>query len=1387
MSLMLVLIYSTVEDGVMRVSAAECIGAQHEIVGSEWVIFGDGPGDYFALEACEWYFEAVDGVSPLTITLATYSIECRWDALLIYDDFGRDASVIFRASDGVVAVGDREAVHTIVAPGPRVRLVLRTDTGVELAGFEAAVVASPCPMDCKGLPASTSAASISRELSVLPQVQRGVCTTLEDAFPGSSAAVVSGSFALCECDDGFAGIGCHVPTLCVGDGLSGTATGDDVPCNGRGVCVRTADGEVALALGAIAYVCDCDDGWTGLFCEVRNVVFDGSSANVSFERAVVPFVASVPVMGAGAFFPNTDVWHQSTQAYGVTVDWRGFDAFQMQSTSGQFPSGDERGIIQGNVSSESVFLGLDRFGDGSAVNLETGILYVFGGARDFDTFGDLDYGDTFLAVDLSSIGVSMRSGASSLPSDGFVRQFFGEGVVVLAHAAGDGVTAPVGRVFPVVEFIPDCGSVPSDGCVFMGLGSRSTGGSDLLDDTWLFDVGNGTWARLDSGPLPRMGAASVFVPNVGGDDGADAVYVHGGFLNATQTMDLWKWHVSNFSWTEVAEMTFDEGGPVRVWAHSMVLIGPDLIMTNYGRTSFSFQQDRTASRTTYYVPSANVWLFANPEVQVPVASAQTTVVKPYVYNAASGTTVSRSAQSALVFSHEVLLHGGARSSSSGGACTPLGAYTIRTDSFDFVPLSVGPIPVAGVGSEDFVAQDVFNIEFGSVLSIPSSVLGISSGSGDVRDVLVIAGGKRSHGLRSFGSISTSIEVILPRVCESFRDITSCLANDCGWAVLPQGALIDTSVPSETYGKCMPGSFDGPDIVPSTIMAEGANQDQDFLISAVTIESGTGDLATQGGVDMNAMEFANAVMEAIEGLAEVNETLHDYAVVGWVIPTSLETDPCISRGSTCTECALMSDCIWLVLNDASMSGFPGKCHRRHTTGGHRLLLLGGAFSAVSTAEEEFSFEGDVASYVMLPQMCAASYTAAIRNDTDYSVALCASRTTCLQCQSDEGCGYCSSSNSIPCVPSGAACDDGSLAGDSLQRCFTTSCTVGICGSCVENPNCFAFEGTPGTAVCVNFDISQVTMQIETVGECPAVCVADDCASCTGQTGCLWCEQTQSCLTSALFASLTTSSGGCSDWVSQNRGQCDAELYEDDCSTLTDCESCQLAAGCGWCLRREQVEGSCVAGDLSGAFDNQCNVSDTGVLDYVFLEDDVCRFLCAWHDSCASCLDGGCAYCQDTTLDVRCTELTDEHSSASVLRNFVENSIDATLYVPDILLMDGTSSCEIEEVDSSFLPSGFEESVVSGWVYGSFANVCDLECRLASRTSCLECVMEVGCSWCHSLAVCFAESEISLVSGFDEAASSNTVCPVEFAVGFCDPSPIQYAVDGRDDNVVRPVYC
>lgn len=192
--------------------------------------------------------------------------------------------------------------------------------------------------------------------------------------------------------------------------------------------------------------------------------------------------------------------------------------------------------------------------------------------------------------------------------------------------------------------------------------------------------------------------------------------------------------------------------------------------------------------------------------------------------------------------------------------------------------------------------------------------------------------------------------------------------------------------------------------------------------------------------------------------------------------------------------------------------------------------------------------------------------------------CQSYTNCLQCLSDNSCGWCDiKSQCLPrSVNESSSCSDGinwRYLILNAQQCVNCSNYIS-CQSCSESSDCEWWTDDK----CERRGRSATAIKEPT--ECPSPChERSNCTSCLNDKGkCVWCQATSQCFSFSIYTS-EFQFGLCREWIDQlivtsniemngNYGhhQCKA------CSMFGNCSTCLRSLNCGWCyLEENPIEG------------------------------------------------------------------------------------------------------------------------------------------------------------------------------------------------------------------------
>ncbi|MBI5489797.1 MAG: hypothetical protein HY905_20855, partial [Deltaproteobacteria bacterium] len=198
--------------------------------------------------------------------------------------------------------------------------------------------------------------------------------------------------------------------------------------------------------------------------------------------------------------------------------------------------------------------------------------------------------------------------------------------------------------------------------------------------------------------------------------------------------------------------------------------------------------------------------------------------------------------------------------------------------------------------------------------------------------------------------------------------------------------------------------------------------------------------------------------------------------------------------------------------------------------------------------------------------------------------CATSDSCGTCTIEAGCGWCddgtgclSGTSSGPAagsctawtwLPSACATDECAGTTD-CESCTTT----GSCGWCGDSWTCLSGGPTrPDVGACADWNY-----YAEDCAPPPDPCDAHgDCDACTGDAACGWCDSSWACLTGGPSG---PDAGSCSDWR-YSTSECAPP--PDPCNDLLDCAACTGDSACGWC----EDSWTCITGGSSGPDAGSC---------------------------------------------------------------------------------------------------------------------------------------------------------------------------------------------------------
>ncbi|XP_077970270.1 attractin-like protein 1 [Styela clava] len=145
---------------------------------------------------------------------------------------------------------------------------------------------------------------------------------------------------------------------------------------------------------------------------------------------------------------------------------------------------------------------------------------------------------------------------------------------------------------------------------------------------------------------------------------------------------------------------------------------------------------------------------------------------------------------------------------------------------------------------------------------------------------------------------------------------------------------------------------------------------------------------------------------------------------------------------------------------------------------------------------------------------------------------------------------------------------------------------------------------------------------TTFECPATCPDSlSCSNCTSYSGCVWCETTDTCLSTDVV-DVYYSYSSCTDYRNKK------EQCTDPCSAFNNCDDCHENKACGWCATdKDTGVGTCMSGSLYAPLNNvTCNGN------WFYLDCPDCQ--CNGHSTCEN--ETVCANCTDNTDGETCED-------------------------------------------------------------------------------------------------------------------------------------------------------
>lgn len=196
---------------------------------------------------------------------------------------------------------------------------------------------------------------------------------------------------------------------------------------------------------------------------------------------------------------------------------------------------------------------------------------------------------------------------------------------------------------------------------------------------------------------------------------------------------------------------------------------------------------------------------------------------------------------------------------------------------------------------------------------------------------------------------------------------------------------------------------------------------------------------------------------------------------------------------------------------------------------------------------------------------------------FSKGSCWEYKNCLQCLSDNACGWCDLNKS--CFSRNANESTDCRVGNywrylTMKPSQCTNCSNFIsCESCTEFKGC---EWWNEETKCVRAGRSPGGLK--DIAQCPSPChERTNCSTCLNEKGrCVWCEDQSSCFSFSVYIS-EYQFGLCREWIDQSLAPTDvAKSIEHhqckSCSALNNCTTCLRSLGCGWCFFEENpIEG------------------------------------------------------------------------------------------------------------------------------------------------------------------------------------------------------------------------
>lgn len=215
--------------------------------------------------------------------------------------------------------------------------------------------------------------------------------------------------------------------------------------------------------------------------------------------------------------------------------------------------------------------------------------------------------------------------------------------------------------------------------------------------------------------------------------------------------------------------------------------------------------------------------------------------------------------------------------------------------------------------------------------------------------------------------------------------------------------------------------------------------------------------------------------------------------------------------------------------------------------------------------------------------------------DRPTAPCARATSCGECTSLGGCGWCGDTNT--CIagssfgPIGGSCFSGWAFSSATCLSPVDACVMlSGCDACLARPGCGwcgaaslcvtanAARNGPATGTCSAMWTSDASTCNVVVDRCVS---RTECGGCTTTPGCGWCRSSLSCMPGT--PSGPTMGRTCPSWAG-SRSSC--ANPSDSCNSSGNCASCTQRAGCGWCSDSD----TCHSGTSSGPNDRACGGGD-----------------------------------------------------------------------------------------------------------------------------------------------------------------------------------------------------